>query len=89
MRHGRVLRERLLTAGLIDVGAEGRSFLWGGGSAGAVLLQANYEQLHDAILETGLVTEQQFARDLAQLMDPHFVVRSPTMWATWGRRPLD
>jgi hypothetical protein len=60
------------------------------GAAGpqALLFCANYEQLRDAILETGLVTEAQFNQDLGQLSESHFVVRSPTMWATWGRRPV-
>jgi len=55
---------------------------------GTDLLRANYEQLRNPILETGLVTEAQFKHDLAQLSHPDFVVRSPTMWAAWGRRPF-
>jgi 2-polyprenyl-3-methyl-5-hydroxy-6-metoxy-1,4-benzoquinol methylase len=88
VRHGRTLSDRFLAEGLVDVDVEGRSYLWRGGSAGAALLRANYEQLRNPIFETGLVTEAQFKQDLAQLSDPHFVVRSPTMWAAWGRRPF-
>ena len=82
----RALSDRFLAEGLVDVDVEGRSYLWRGGSAGAALLRANYEQLRNPIFETGLVTEAQFTQDLTQLSDPHFVVRSPTMWAAWGRR---
>ena len=51
-------------AGLQDVGAEGRSILFTGGSTGASLMRANCEQIKDDILATGLVTEREFEMDL-------------------------
>jgi SAM-dependent methyltransferase len=44
-RYGSLLLGRLRAHGLIAVGAEARVFMWHGGSAGASLLRANFEQL--------------------------------------------
>jgi SAM-dependent methyltransferase len=86
MRLGRSLPQRLRAAGLGEVGAEGRVFLWHGASAGATLMRLNFEQLRDAILATGLVTAAEYAEDLARLGDEAFEVRSPILWTAWGRR---
>ena len=86
-RFGRSLLRRLRAAGLQETGIEGRAFIWPGGSAGAAFSRLNYEQLRDSILATGLITQQEFASDLARLDDPEFEVRSPILWAAWGRRP--
>lgn len=87
MRLGRSLPQRLRAAGLEEVAAEGRVFLWHGGSPGAALMRLNFEQLRDAILETGLVTAREYAADLARLDDEAFEVRSPILWTAWGKRP--
>jgi SAM-dependent methyltransferase len=87
MRLGRSLPQRLRAAGLEDVAAEGRVFLWRGGSPGAAVMRLNFEQLRDAILATGLVTAGEYADDLARLDDEDFEVRSPILWSVWGRRP--
>lgn len=86
-RFGRSLLRRLRAAGLEEIGIEGRAFIWPGGSEGATLSRLNYEQLRDAILATGRVTEREFATDLARLDDCEFEVRSPILWSAWGRRP--
>lgn len=86
-RLGRSLSHRLRAAGLEEVAAEGRAFLWRGGSPGAALMRLNFEQLREPILATGLVTAGEYADDLARLDDPEFEVRSPTLWTAWGRRP--
>lgn len=86
-RFGRSLLRRLRAAGLEGIGVEGRAFIWPGGSAGATLNRLNYEQLRDAILATGKVTEEEFAIDLARLDDRDFEIRSPILWSAWGRRP--
>ena len=86
-RFGRSLLRRLRAAGLEEIGIEGRAFIWPGGSAGATLNRLNYEQLRDAILATGKITEEEFALDLARLDDCEFEIRSPILWSAWGRRP--
>lgn len=86
-RFGRSLLRRLRAAGLERIGIEGRAFIWPGGSAGATLNRLNYEQLRDAILATGRITEEEFAIDLARLDDCDFEIRSPILWTAWGQRP--
>jgi hypothetical protein len=61
--------------------------MWQGGSPGAALTRANFQQLQDALIGGGLVTEQEFQRDIARLDDPYFTMPSPIMWTAWGRRP--
>lgn len=87
MQFGRSLLRRMRAAGLEETGIEGRAFIWPGGSAGATFSRLNYEQLRDPILATGLLTEQEFAADLAQLEDRDAEIQSPVLWAAWGRRP--
>ena len=83
---GRRLPALFRAAGLEDVGAEGRTALWTGRSAGARLMYANYVGMRDAILTTRLVDPGEFTRDLERLFDPRFVTISPVMWSVWGRR---
>lgn len=87
LRFGRKVPSRLRAAGLSDVDAEGRTFMWNGKSVGAALMRANFEQLHDAMGAANLITEQQFAADLKRLEDPNFVMPSLLLWAAWGRVP--
>lgn len=87
MQFGRSLLRRLRAAGLQETGIEGRAFIWPGGSAGATLNRLNYEQLRGPILATGLLTEQEFAADLALLEDREAEIHSPVLWSAWGRRP--
>jgi SAM-dependent methyltransferase len=88
LRYGRFLAGRLRARGLVDVDAEGRTFMWQGGSAGADLMRANFEQLRDAMVVSGTVTSDELDRDLHRLDDARFLAPSPIMWTTWGRRPL-
>jgi ubiquinone/menaquinone biosynthesis C-methylase UbiE len=87
-RCGRLLYGRMRALELVDVRAEARLFMWYGGSAGASLMRANFEQLHDALIASGRVTEEELQQDLARLDDPDFMMPSPIMWTAWGRRPL-
>ena len=86
LQYGRSLPVELRTMTLDDVDAEGRTFLWHGGSLGAAMIRANCQQLRAAILHTGLVTTDQFHEDVARLANPTFAMRSPILWAAWGRR---
>ncbi len=87
-RWGRLLYGRLRALGLVNVCAEARLFMWHGGSVGASLMRANFEQLHDPFIAGGHITEQELQQDLATLDSPDFMMPSPTMWTAWGRRPL-
>ena len=85
-RFGRTLFGRLRALGLIAVGVEARMSTWHSGSPGAALMRLNFEQLREAMISGGYITEEEIARDIAQLEDPHFMAPSPIMWAAWGQR---
>jgi SAM-dependent methyltransferase len=84
---GRRLFGLLRALGLVNVRAEGRTFRWSSGSPGTALLRANFEQLHDSMIQAGYITEKEFDEDVAGLDDPSFMMPSPILWAACGRRP--
>ena len=86
---GRLVFHQMRALGLRDVHAEARLSMWQGGSAGASLTRANFEQLRDPLIGDGYVTEDELEQDIARLDDPTFVTPSPIMWTTWGRRPTE
>jgi SAM-dependent methyltransferase len=85
-RYGRLLFGRLRGHGLTSVGAEGRVLMCHSASPGARMLRANLEQLREALIDGGHITQQQFDEDIARLEDPHFFTPSSTLWSAWGRR---
>jgi hypothetical protein len=86
-RFGRRLFGLLRTLGLVNVAAEGRTFMWPAGSPGSSLMRANYEQLRSTMTGAGYVTDQQVDQDIARLDDPNFLMPSPILWTAWGSRP--
>ena len=86
-RYGRDLAVRMRAHGLVDIRAEGRLAMWQGGSAGARLFRANFEQLREELLRIGLLTQAELDADLARLDDPLTLFPSPVMWTVCGRRP--
>jgi len=88
LRFGRLIAAPLRAIGLDQVDAEGRTFLWQAGSAGSSLMRANLEQLRTVIVESGLISEEEFEEDLRRLDEPRFTAPSPIMWASWGRRAV-
>jgi len=86
-RFGRRMYAKFRALGLVNVAAEGRTFIWSKGSPGASLLRANYEQLRSDMIRAGYVTEREFEQDVAGLDDPSFMMPSPILWAAWGQRP--
>jgi SAM-dependent methyltransferase len=85
-RYGRLLFGRLRGHGLTSVGAEARVLMCHSASPGARMLRANLEQLREALIDGGHITQQQFDEDIARLEDPHFFTPSSTLWSAWGRR---
>jgi SAM-dependent methyltransferase len=85
--YGRRLAGRLKAHGLVEIDAEASIPLWQGGSPFSQLIKANWNQLHDQMVATGLVTEAELADDLERLEDPAFMSFAETMWSAWGRRP--
>lgn len=86
---GRSITHRMRHHGLVDVEREGRSLAWRGGSAGAMLLRLNCEQIRVAAVATGLCSERDIESFLERLATPNFEIISPIMWSAWGRRPFD
>jgi SAM-dependent methyltransferase len=85
--YGRLLTAELLRHGFVNIKSEGRVSMWQGGSAGSRFMRSTYEELREQILRTGMVSEQDYDRDLAQLGDTSFLCISPVMWTVSGRRP--
>jgi SAM-dependent methyltransferase len=86
-RFGRLLYGRLRAHGLVEVGAEGRLFMWRGGSSDVSLMRTNFKQLRGALFDARYITVQEFDQDSGRLDDPDFMAPSPIMWTAWGRRP--
>jgi ubiquinone/menaquinone biosynthesis C-methylase UbiE len=85
---GRALAARLRTRGLDSISAEGRLSMSMGRSRYTELMKANFTQVREAMLATGLVTEDQFQSDLARLDADDFMMPSPIMWTVTARRPM-
>jgi SAM-dependent methyltransferase len=86
---GRLLPGRLDAHGLEEVDAEGRVLALRGGSVGAGLHRTNARHTRNEIIESGIMTEDDFERELARLDDPDLIMPSPIMWTAWGRRPAE
>ena len=86
-RYGRDLAARMRAHGLVDIRAQGRMAMWHGGSAGARLFRANFEQLREELVRIGMLTQAELDDDLARLDDPRTLFPSPVMWTVCGRRP--
>jgi SAM-dependent methyltransferase len=84
---GRSLYRRFVDLGLVDVGLEGHFAAWPGGSPGARLFQANFEQVRSEAVKKEHVTEAQVDAAIAALDDPDFAFSSPVMMTAWGRKP--
>jgi ubiquinone/menaquinone biosynthesis C-methylase UbiE len=83
---GRSLYRRLRAQGLVDVGMEGHLTVWEGGSLGARLNAANFEQIREEAIRAGHITKEEVAQVLTLLDDPDFAVSAPVMFTAWGRR---
>lgn len=87
LRYGRRLYSRFRSLGLTDLGADGHASMVSAGSPVARLLRASYELRRTAMIERGYITPDEFDADVARMDAPDFMMRSPTMWSVWGRKP--
>ncbi len=85
--YGRRLPGRLRAHGLAEVAAEGRLFMYQGGSLGTDLLGLSFRQVAAEMIAAGRISQAELANDLQELVDPQFAMPSPIMWAARGRRP--
>jgi SAM-dependent methyltransferase len=86
-RFGRTLYGRFKGLGLVDVSSEGRVVMWDRGNGGADLMRINFEQLGGKAVAAGLLSAEQLRADLERLDATAFVMPSPIMWTTLGRKP--
>ena len=84
---GRSLYQRLRAYGLTNVGMEGYLAVLEGGSPGAHLFGANFEQIGQEAVNAGFITNAQVNQVLMLLDDPDFAMSAPMMFTAWGRRP--
>ena len=84
---GRSLYRRLRAHGLVNVSMEGYLGLREGRSPGSHLMHANFEQIQQEAITTGLVTNEEVEHMLTLLDDPDFAVSSSVLFTAWGRRP--
>jgi SAM-dependent methyltransferase len=84
--YGRRLVARLRACDLAEISAEGRVFMYEGGTSGADLTRASISQTRDEMIDAGAISATEIERDLLQLDKPDFMMPSPIMWAVRGRR---
>jgi SAM-dependent methyltransferase len=84
---GRRLYGRFRELGLTQVDAVARSVMFNKHNGGADLMRVNFEQIGKAVIEAGLITQQQIDADLVMIQRDDFAIPSPTMWSVVGRRP--
>jgi 2-polyprenyl-3-methyl-5-hydroxy-6-metoxy-1,4-benzoquinol methylase len=84
---GTSLYRRFNDLGLVEVGHEGHFAAWPGGSQGARLFQANFEQVRAEVVAAGLATGAEVDHAIAELSSPDFAFSSPVMMTAWGRKP--
>jgi SAM-dependent methyltransferase len=83
---GARLPDALTQAGLEDVGAEGIQFYVRGATAAARFFWLMRFQLRERLVATGLTSERDIDRYLADLEDPSWGFFDATKWTAWGTR---
>jgi SAM-dependent methyltransferase len=83
---GRRLPGLLQAAGLADVNAAGRVSMWRGGELGGELWRLTFQQLRQAMLDTGLVDDDDVDTAIA-LCRHGLSFMSPIAIAGWGQLP--
>jgi SAM-dependent methyltransferase len=87
--YGLVLPLAPRSAGIVDIGAEGRTYLGVPGTPAAAWWQLTLERFRPAVVEQFLLlTDAEVDEIVALLDDEGFCFQYPTLVTTWGRRPL-
>jgi SAM-dependent methyltransferase len=87
--YGRRLYADQCARGLVDVGAEGRSWMGSGAAPSAQGLRLSYTQMREVLLGAGELDAEELDACLALFDDPNFVFMHGTLMAAWGRWPGD
>jgi SAM-dependent methyltransferase len=85
--YGRRLVAAMRAHNLAEISAEGRVFMFEGGTSGADLTRAAISQTRDELIDAGAISATEIECDLLQLNRSDFMMPSPIMWAVRGRRP--
>lgn len=86
--YGLVLPADLRSAGLVDIGAEGRVAIGVPGSPVTPWWQLTMAKVCPVLVERGLLTGPEADDFLALFDDDGFVLHLPALVGVWGRRPL-
>jgi SAM-dependent methyltransferase len=86
--YGVALPGEMRSAGLVDIGAEGRTVMGVPGSPATAWWQLTMAKFCLGLLERGRLTESEVEEFLALFDDEGFVFRLPTLVTVWGRCPV-
>jgi len=84
---GRQLPHEFKAAGLVDVGAEGRTAVALPGTPAGAWWQLSMAALREPLLRTGGLSEAEMDEALLACDDDGYCSVFPTLVTTWGRRP--
>jgi ubiquinone/menaquinone biosynthesis C-methylase UbiE len=85
---GRKIAPWLDSFGMEQVAAEGYTPLFNGGSPWAAYWIETVRELRSRLLESGHITDNNFAEFNAHYRDPHYWTSVLSMIASWGRKPV-
>lgn len=85
--YGRRLAGDLTAAGLVDVQAEGRTYMWHGGAWGGRVLKLTLMQLRESMVAAGLATSADVDKVIKLCDEPRLSMVAPVTMAAWGHRP--
>ena len=84
---GRGVDRALSTAGLSQVGSEGRLSIWRGGEPGGRVWRLTLIQLREQLIEQGPVTAAEIDTAIELCDDPRLAFMSQATIGAWGYRP--
>jgi SAM-dependent methyltransferase len=84
---GQRLPALFLTAGFVNVNAEGRQRMVRGSTPELSTFRLTIERLGPHVVSAGRATPEQVAAALAACDDPEFATMPPVLFSVWGQRP--